>query len=129
MHQHTAGPWEACYSDKFGGGNIRSNHHVDGTGALLLEAGPMFHNYKVDRAEELANLHLVASAPELLEALEALLIERDEEFADDGFDSLEEGRYAWTRFADADPLGNWHRAKQLIAKATGQETEVPPANS
>jgi len=60
-------------------------------------------------------------APELLAALEALLIEKDEEFADDGFDSLEEGRDAWTRFADCDPSGNWRHAKQLIAKAKGGE--------
>jgi len=72
---HTPGPWEACYSktNEFGGGNIRSDHHIDGTGALLLVAGPMFHDYTVDREEELANLHLAASAPELLQALENLV--------------------------------------------------------
>ena len=74
---HTPGPWRACYSEtnKFGGGNIRSDHHVDGTGALLLEAGPMFHHYKVNRHEEIANLHLAAAAPELLAALENTCVE------------------------------------------------------
>jgi hypothetical protein len=127
---HTPGPWRACYSetDEFGGGNVRSDHHVDGTEALLFDAGPMFHDYEVDREEELANLHLVASAPELLEALEALLIEKSGEVNDslpslgdiqiDGLEPEEE-RYEWTRFADADPSGNWHRAKQAIAKAKG----------
>ena len=67
---HTEGPWRACYSDEIGGGNIRSDHHRDGTGALLLEAGPMFHGYTPDRDEELANLRLAASAPALLAALE-----------------------------------------------------------
>ena len=71
--QHTPGPWRACYLDEFGGGNIRSDHHRDGTGALLLEAGPMFHGYTPDKAEEVANLTLGAAAPELLAALRALL--------------------------------------------------------
>jgi len=72
--KHTPGPWYPAYSktNEFGGGNIRSNHHVDGDGALLFAAGPMFHDYEVNREEELANLHLVASAPELLEALERM---------------------------------------------------------
>jgi len=58
---YTPGPWKACYSDQVGGGNIRSDHHRDGTGALLLEAGPMFHDYTPDRDEELANLRLAAA--------------------------------------------------------------------
>ena len=70
---YTPGPWKACYSDKVGGGNIRSDHHRDGTGALLLEAGPMFHDYTPDREEELANLRLAASAPDLLVALRQLM--------------------------------------------------------
>ena len=72
MTKHTLGPWYAAYSktDEFSGGNIRSNHHRDGEGALLFQTGPMFHNYTPDREEELANLRLVAVAPELLEALQ-----------------------------------------------------------
>jgi hypothetical protein len=70
--QHTPGPWYACYSktDEFPGGNIRSDHHVDGTGALLLQAGPVFHDYKSNREEERANLELAAAAP----ALKALVM-------------------------------------------------------
>ena len=85
MHKHTKGPWRACYSktNEFGGGNIRSDHHVNGTGALLLfSAGPMFSNYKVNREEEIANLRLVASAPQLLSALEAI-VEDLESYCDD----------------------------------------------
>ena len=70
-HEHTPGPWKACYSDEFGGGNIRSDHHQDGTGALLLIAGPMFNDYTPDREEELANLRLASAAPDLLAALKA----------------------------------------------------------
>jgi hypothetical protein len=67
----TAGPWKAAYSktNEFGGGNIRSDHHIDGNSALLFYTGPMFHDYEVDREEELANLHLAAAAPELIDAL------------------------------------------------------------
>jgi hypothetical protein len=78
-HEHTPGPWEACYSsdDEFGGGNIRSDHHRDGTGALLLEAGPMFHDYTPDREEERANLRLASAAPLLLKILEGFLATLD----------------------------------------------------
>jgi hypothetical protein len=70
--QHTPGPWYAAYSktNEFPGGNIRSNHHRHGEGALLFQTGPMFHDYTPDREEELANLRLASSAPELLKALE-----------------------------------------------------------
>jgi hypothetical protein len=108
---YTPGPWKACYSDKFGGGNIRSDHHRDGTGALLLEAGPMFHDYTPDRDEELANLRLAAASPDLLEALKALLNEESEKGG-------EAGDWEWTRFSEADPTGNWHAAKLAIDKAT-----------
>jgi hypothetical protein len=124
MAKHTPGPWYSAYSktNEFGGGNIRSDHHVDGSGALLLVAGTMFHDYEVDREEELANLHLAASAPDLLAALEALLNEKSEEVNADGCEPGEE-RYEWTRFTDCDPSGNWDRAKQLIAKATSREVK------
>jgi hypothetical protein len=99
---HTKGPWRACYSDEIGGGNIRSDHHRDGTGALLLEAGPMFHGYTPDRDEELANLRLAASAPELLAALEQLI---------------------WHTEDDTQQRANdvWDDAFAAIAKATGRE--------
>ena len=81
---HTPGPWYAAYSktNEFPGGNIRSNHHRHGEGALLFQTGPMFHDYTPDREEELANLRLAASAPDLLDALEIiakLLVRADSE--------------------------------------------------
>jgi hypothetical protein len=73
----TPGPWYATYSktNEFEGGNIRADHHVDGDGALLFQTGPMFHDYQVNREEELANLHLAAAAPQMLAALEELVWE------------------------------------------------------
>jgi len=62
---HTPGPWEAT------GSNIRSDNHIDGTGALLLAAGPMFHAYTPDPEEQTANLKLAAAAPAMLKALQA----------------------------------------------------------
>ena len=59
---------------------------------------------------------LFLAAPDLLEALKALL---DEESAKGG----EAGDWDWTRFSEADPTGNWHAAKQAIDKATGQEED------
>ena len=107
---HTEGPWRACYSDEIGGGNIRSDHHRDGTGALLLEAGPMFHGYTPDRDEELANLRLAASAPELLAALEQLM----------EWDGDDPG---WYPEDDTQQRANdvWDDAFAAIAKATGRE--------
>jgi hypothetical protein len=65
--KHTPGPWRVT------GGCIRSDDHVDGTGALLLEAGSMFHNYTPDKEEIAANLRLAAAAPALLEAAQAMI--------------------------------------------------------
>ena len=75
MDKHTPGPWYTVYSetDEFGGGNIRSNNHGDGKGALLFVTGPMFNDYTVNREEELANLHLATSAPLMLEALQEIV--------------------------------------------------------
>ena len=117
---YTPGPWKACYSDQVGGGNIRSDHHRDGTGALLLEAGPMFHDYTPDRAEELANLRLAAASPDLLGKLKALL------------EIMEDDHYKCDLHSDEDcdltSEGGWHvkhhemrLAKQAIDKATGQK--------
>lgn len=58
----TPGPWRVI------GDCIRSDNHPDGRGALLLEAGPMFHNYTPNKEEIAANLRLAAAAPALLEA-------------------------------------------------------------
>ena len=63
---HTPGPWKVT------GDCIRSDNHPDGTGALLLEAGPMFHNYTPNKEEIAANLRLAAAAPALLEAAQAM---------------------------------------------------------
>ena len=77
--------------------------------------GPMFHDYTPDREEELANLRLASSAPELLKALENaytdinyLLIE--------GFDTdVEE--------CTIDGVKDTIREiKQAIAKAKGGDT-------
>ena len=95
---HTQGPWRAT------GSNIRSDNHIDGTGALLLVAGPMFRHYTPDPEEQNANLTLAAAAPELLAALRALVI------------SIEN--------VDFSPLDGvydqipWAQAEAAIAKAT-----------
>jgi hypothetical protein len=62
--QHTPGPWKIC------GPNIRSDHHTDGPGALVLVAGTVFHDYTPDPDEERANLALAAAAPDLLRVIE-----------------------------------------------------------
>jgi hypothetical protein len=64
---HTQGPWRVT------GNSIRSDNHIDGTGALLLAAGPMFHDYTPDPEEQTANLKLAAAAPAMLKALQELM--------------------------------------------------------
>ena len=107
---HTQGPWRAT------GDSIRSDNHMDGTGALLLAAGPMFHAYEPDPEEQSANLKLAAAAPAMLSALQALLRERALEGGGDPDD------FDWVRSADADPAGTWQAAHQAIAKATEEVT-------
>ena len=63
--KHTPGPWRVT------GDSIRSDNHADGTGALLLAAGPMSHAYTPDPEEQTANLNLAAAAPAMLKALQA----------------------------------------------------------
>ena len=117
---YTPGPWRMCYSedvvegheDKFRGGNIRSDHHQDGTGALLLETGSMFHDYIPDREEELANLRLAAASPDLLAALQNLL--GYIEATDDDIDHTE------MCLNTGDAVLN---AEAAIAKATGREED------
>ena len=120
MAKHTPGPWYSAYSktNEFGGGNIRSDHHVDGSGALLLVAGGMFHDYEVDREEDIANLHLAAAAPELLEALEALVgIAEDDHYKCDLDFVPALSADCWLDQVDKHDV--MRRAKQAIAKATG----------
>jgi hypothetical protein len=81
--RHTPGPWKRT------GSCIRSDYHLDGPSALLLTAGPMFHDYDVDTGEQTANLALAAAAPDLLAALKAAItdLEAAYEGADDAADA------------------------------------------
>jgi len=108
--RHTPGPWYAAYSktNEFPGGNIRSNHHRHGEGALLFQTGPMFHDYTPDREEELANLRLAASAPALLEALIQLM----------EWEGDEPGTYTDPDTQDR-AIVVWQDAFDAIAKAKG----------
>jgi hypothetical protein len=61
---HTQGPWKACI---YGGWDAPRVWSASGSVALLQhhESGP---------GEGVANAHLIAAAPELLESLETLLL-------------------------------------------------------
>ena len=114
---HTPGPWIACYSEtnEFGGGNIRSDHHVDGTGAKLFEAGSMFHDYQVNRHEEIANLHLAAASPELL----AAAIDMVEWFGEVNYDAFDSGEIDISTLDWVGLHKVLYRATAAIAKAKG----------
>ena len=98
---HTPGPWQVT------GPNIRSDNHIDGAGALLLAAGPMFHAYEPDPEEQTANLKLAAAAPAMLMALENLM----GWFGDD--------RSTWDGWEGVDEVID--QAEAAIAKATTEE--------
>ena len=94
---HTQGPWEVT------GNSIRSDNHIDGTGALLLAAGPMFHAYEPDPEEQSANLKLATAAPAMLKALQDLMRT--------GLSAASYQRTAWAQ------------AEAAIAKATDETIE------
>jgi len=104
---HTQGPWRAT------GSNIRSDNHIDGTGALLLVAGPMFRHYTPDPEEQNANLTLAAAAPELLAALRQMM----------EWEGGEPGKYI---DYDDEQRANevWQDAEEAIAKATKEGSDA-----
>ena len=75
MSEHTLGPWEASE------GHPSDIWHVDmpsrGYSVVVSRAG---EDWDMDVEEVQANAHLIAAAPELLDALETLLLstERDD---------------------------------------------------
>ena len=64
--KHTPGPWEVCYTDEIYAG---SKHIAD---AFIYAIGSL--------EQAVANAHLIAAAPDLLEALENLLTEAEDVF-------------------------------------------------
>ena len=104
---HTQGPWRAT------GSTIRSDNHIDGTGALLLLPGPMFHDYTPDPEEQNANLTLAAAAPELLAALRQMM----------EWEGGEPGKYI---DYDDEQRANevWQDAEAAIAKATKEGSDA-----
>jgi hypothetical protein len=98
--KHTPGPWTHALNASGSMRGVRGRR--DGpngpSGMVCYMTNPVQGNL-----EGSADAYLIGAAPDLLEALEALLIEKSEEW-----------------FADADPTGNWHRAKQARAKAKGE---------
>lgn len=82
MSAHTPGPWilgnedEQCCDVECGGG--RTSVSLNRFDSLMRDE---FH---ISRAEMLANAHLIAAAPELLEALRELLALGQQESIEDG---------------------------------------------
>jgi len=72
MSKHTPGPWkvnETDYSNAYG-----IECEVNGIGHTVVTDQFCYPNFKKDRdPEKLANAKLIASAPELLEALKGLV--------------------------------------------------------
>ena len=107
--KYTPGPWEVTQIDCLGNevveyGNVRPvNRHMFGHKTSL----PIADFYLWDMPEQKANAHLIAAAPELLEALECVA-DIDVSGADDRV----------IRFILA---AAQHKARAAIAKAKGEE--------
>jgi hypothetical protein len=127
--EHTPGPWTIELQDELHH-CIQCDEAIDSKGYTWAIKGKRASEEKNPNggwkhyvqnpayANNEANARLIASAPALLAALEALLIEKSGEVNVDGLGPGEE-RYEWTRFADCDPSGNWMGARQAIANAKG----------
>lgn len=104
MSQHTPGPWEAsAWSSVKGGELIALGWSITANGHLLpLSACAAFDD---DILEPQANARLIAAAPELLEALLALV------------DEYEPNLKAFA--TDAPRKAKWMSALAALAKATG----------
>ena len=92
MSNHTPGPWT------FNGRTVRGPHPKDPEGRTRIVAEAIWdRGTYVDDAE--ANARLIAAAPELLEALEALVLDESKEYI---------------------PTRLWDAARAAIAKAKGE---------
>ena len=108
---HTQGQWQLHSPTE---GNPKTG---DGTYCITGSHGGVIAKIiPEDSPETPANATLIAAAPAMLSALQALLREKALEGGDDPDD------FGWVRSADADPAGTWQAAYQAIAKATEEVT-------
>jgi hypothetical protein len=96
MSNHTPGPWEIKRHFDPGYKNISAQKHT----ALAQVVWCMEDEDRSPSCE--ANAHLIAAAPELLEALEALVLDESKEYI---------------------PTRLWDVARSAIAKAKGHDNE------
>lgn len=97
MSKHTPGPWNV--SEEFDGTSIKAGmFHVTHT---IQACG--FHEPDVDKAVTQANARLIAAAPELLEACQALIA------------------YCDKNPPMGDSLWSVRQIRAAIAKATGEQ--------
>jgi hypothetical protein len=98
--KHTPAPWNIFDSRNAYYPGIEG---ADGKSVIVFGTKDEWHGVRGDNKEQAeANARLIASAPELLEALKALIKDRD-----DGYP------------VGADAGEMWNNARQAIAKAEG----------
>ena len=103
MSKHTPGTWSALTPDQFGR-PVQADWVVAGGDAYIC-VGPQWDEEYRD--ESLANAHLIAAAPELLEALEYLASLAEE---------------AMREVGEYDIEAELAEARAAIAKATGAKS-------
>lgn len=106
--KHSPTPWMLCKMSRF--------LIIDASGCSVASAGTRSRNYDMDEleAEQKANAHLIAAAPELLEVLKLSLIEHKEvrEFLNV---RILEGESVYTWLGETESM--IERIKTAIAKA------------
>lgn len=104
--KHTQGPWEAS------GRYVRTPLTEEGGGWMIADC----RDVSLPSDEVRANARLISAAPELLEALEAM-VERIEYYAEckaDGTPNIEDWAYTYSS-------GDMKKARAAITKATGAQ--------
>lgn len=75
MSGHTEGPWELGAEGNGAVGSVYCNNSMGSRVAIVFGKGQEYSVFS--DAEEAANARLIAAAPELLEALQAVVADKD----------------------------------------------------
>jgi hypothetical protein len=97
MAEHTKGPWELEES-------LRGNNYTAISGDDWIELATVVTRMKLggdDSPEGLANARLIAAAPELLEALENIILSSDANCGDSLANAIEAARAAIAKAKEA----------------------------
>jgi hypothetical protein len=121
VSKFTPGPWEAAHAGQgsFGGKFLITEHFVRRPGDDVAIAADVIDPESGAPSE--ANARLIAAAPALLEALQAVIASRDNNvYQRESFETSEHGSY-WAPSASMVDSEAIAKARAAIASATGEK--------